>query len=328
MPATKQQQVADDTFTGAGYNKQRITVDFYKIDLHNVFRLFGEISGLNIVVDEAVNGSLTLSLNDVPWDFALDVILNLKDLQKEERFNTIVISPKSKTFEWPERPIESLAVSADGKPTTVESLSVQKRIETPKEVIEAKRLIKMGRTAESEEDFTTALDAYEKAFALWPKNGRLADRLASLYLTREGMNAKAVYYAKEALKIDSNDRSAALYAAIGLANMKQQQAAQEYFDRAVSEADGTKPAKEALVSYAVFDEENGNYVGALLLLARHGQLYGDSLDTMVAKARIYDKEGNVEKALAEYRTILLSGYELPPDLSRYIKDRLAQNKIK
>ena len=328
MPATKQQEVAADTFTDAGYNKQRITVDFYKIDLHNVFRLFGEISGLNIVVDEAVNGSLTLSLNDVPWDFALDVILNLKDLQKEERFNTIVISPKSKTFQWPERPTESLAVSADGKPTTVESLSVQKRIETPKEVIEAKRLIKLGRAAESDEDFTTALDSYEKAFALWPENGRLADRLASLYLTREGMNAKAVYYAKEALKIDSNDRSAALYAAIGLANMKQQQAAQEYFDRAVSDADGTKPAKEALVSYAVFDEENGNYVGALLLLARHGQLYGDSLETMVAKARIYEKEGNVEKALAEYRTIMLSGYELPPDLSRYIKGRLAQNKTK
>jgi type IV pilus assembly protein PilQ len=39
-----------DKFTGAGYTKQRITVDFYKIDLHNVFRLFGDISGLNIVV--------------------------------------------------------------------------------------------------------------------------------------------------------------------------------------------------------------------------------------------------------------------------------------
>jgi type IV pilus assembly protein PilQ len=327
-PATKQQDEPVDNFTVAGYNKQRITVDFYKIDLHNVFRLFGEISGLNIVVDEGVSGSLTLSLNNVPWDFALDVILNLKDLQQEERFNTIVISPKSKSFHWPERQLDSLAVSADGTPTTVESLSVQKRIETPKEVIEAKRLIKLGQTAEKENDIATALDNYEKAFALWPKNNRLASRMASLYLAHEGMNAKAVYYAKEALKIDSNDRSAALFAAIGLANMKKQQAAQEYFDRAVSAADGAKPAKEALISYAVFNEENGNYVGALLLLARYGQLYGDSLETMVAKARIYEKEGNAEKALAEYRTILLSGYELPPDLSRYIKGRIAQNKTK
>ncbi len=61
-------------FALAGYTEQRISVDFYKIDLHNVFRLIGEISGRNIVVDEKVNGSLTLALNDVPWDFVLDVI--------------------------------------------------------------------------------------------------------------------------------------------------------------------------------------------------------------------------------------------------------------
>jgi len=72
-----------DSFAFAGYEKQKITVDFFKIDLHNVFRLFGEISGQNIVVDEGVTGTLTLALNDIPWDFALDIILNLKDLQKE-----------------------------------------------------------------------------------------------------------------------------------------------------------------------------------------------------------------------------------------------------
>ena len=140
------------------------------------------------------------------------------------------------------------------------------------------------------------------------------------------MNAKGVHYAKAALKIDSNDRNAALFAAIGLANMKKLQAAQEYFDRAVNEDNGVKPAREALISYAVFSEENRNYVGALLLLARHEQLYGDTLDTMVAKARIYDKEGNPKKAAAEYRAIILSGYELPPDLSRFIKGRLVMGK--
>ena len=325
-PTTEPSVPSADKFTGAGYTKQRITVDFYKIDLHNVFRLFGEISGLNIVVDEGVSGSLTLSLNDVPWDFALDVVLNLKDLQQEERFNTIVISPKSKTFQWPERQLDTLAVSADGTPTTVESLSVEKKIETPKEITEAKKLIKLGRTAENSGEYTEALQHYEAAFALWPENGRLASRMSSLFLARQGMNAKAVHYAKAALKVDSNDRNAALFAAIGLANMKKLQAAQEYFDRAVNEDNGVKPAREALISYAVFSEENRNYVGALLLLARHEQLYGDTLDTMIAKARIYDKEGNPQKAEAEYRAIILSGYELPPDLSRFIKGRLAMGK--
>jgi type IV pilus assembly protein PilQ len=315
-----------DKFTGAGYTKQRITVDFYKIDLHNVFRLFGEISGLNIVVDEGVNGSLTLALKDVPWDFALDVILNLKDLQQEERFNTIVISPKSKSFQWPERQLDSLAVSADGAPTTVESLTVEKKIEQPKEITEAKKMIKLGRVAENQGEYTEALEHYEAAFVLWPENGRLASRMSSLFLGHQGMNAKAVHYAKAALKLDGNDRNAALFAAIGLANMKKLQAAQEYFDRAVNEDNGVKPAREALISYAVFSEENRNYVGALLLLARHEQLYGDTLETMVAKARIYEKEGNPQKAEAEYRAIILSGYELPPDLSRFIKGRLAMGK--
>jgi type IV pilus assembly protein PilQ len=52
-----------DEFTYAGYEKQPITVDFYKIDLHNVFRLFGEISGLNIVIAQGVGGNLTLWRN-------------------------------------------------------------------------------------------------------------------------------------------------------------------------------------------------------------------------------------------------------------------------
>ena len=78
----------------------------------------------------------------------------------------------------------------------------------------------------------------------------------------------------------------------------------------------------------MFSEDNQDYLEALLLLSRHEDLYGDSLDTMVARARIFDKEGNSEKANAEYRAILLSGYKMPPDLARYIKGRLAMEASK
>jgi len=78
----------------------------------------------------------------------------------------------------------------------------------------------------------------------------------------------------------------------------------------------------------MFSEENGNYLDALLLLARHEDQYGDSLDTMIARARILDKEGNSAKAAAEYRAILLSGYQLPADLTRYIKGRLVMEEAK
>jgi type IV pilus assembly protein PilQ len=85
-PQAREQQM-QDAFNFSGYNKERITVEFQKMDLHNVFNFLRQVSGVNIVVDESVQGSLTLVLDDVPWDFALDIILNLKGLEKEERFN-------------------------------------------------------------------------------------------------------------------------------------------------------------------------------------------------------------------------------------------------
>ncbi|MDH5298667.1 MAG: AMIN domain-containing protein [Desulfobulbaceae bacterium] len=311
---------ARDEFGLTGYTQQRITVDFFKIDLHNVFRMLGEISGRNIVVDEAVSGSLTLALSDVPWDFVLDVIVNLKDLQKEERFNTIVISPKSKGFVWPERVTDKLAIRADGSMEALEAITIKKRLETPKGVMEAKTIIQQAQNKYKGGDFAGAFALYENAFAKWPENSQLAKRIAALCLVQLGQNAKAVHYAKAALKIDPQDYDAALQAAIGLANMKKNGAAKEYFDLAAS---GPQPSSETLTSYAAFNEESESYVACLLLLAKHAELYGDTQETMLAKARIYDKQGDGAKAVKEYRALLLSGYQLPADLERYIKGRLA-----
>lgn len=321
-PAANVPAASQDNAAFAGYRREPITVDFYKIDIHNVFRLIGEISGMNIVVDQGVTGTLTLALQNVPWDFVLDIILNLKSLQKEERFNTLVISNKGTEFKWPKRKEEKLDFKSDGTAETFEALTVKKQQEVSREELEAKKLMMQARKAEDSEVFGEAFALYEQAFALWP-TGDLANRLAALYLV-QGMNAKAVYYGKEALKKDAQDRSAALCAAIGLANMNRTQAAKEYFDLAVS---GPQPAEDALYSYAVFAEENESYVAALLLLATHEELYGDTMETMIARARIYDKEGNAAKAAEEYRAILLSGFELPSDLSRYIKGRLALDEM-
>ena len=319
LPAS--QTPTPDEFSAAGYNKQPITVDFYKIDLHNVFRLFGEISGMNIVIAQGVGGTLTLALDNVPWDFVLDVILNLQNLQAIERYNTLVIAPKSATFDWPEHKEDKVAVKKD---TTLlmenANLQVVQKMEMSPEVLEAQKLMREAHAFEKQEEYESALTLYEKALEKWPENEKLAARLASLYLVHMGMNAKAVYYGKEALKIVPDDSASALYTAIGLANMQRTAEAKEYFEMAVS---GTRPDSEALISYAMFAEENGNYVDALLLLARHEDLYGDSLDTMISRARILDKEGNSEQATAEYRAILLSGYQLPADLTRFIKGRLA-----
>jgi type IV pilus assembly protein PilQ len=306
-----------DSFAFAGYEKQKITVDFFKIDLHNVFRLFGEISGQNIVVDEGVNGTLTLALNDIPWDFALDIILNLKELQKEERFNTIVISPKAKQFQWPKAATEAVAVKGGEK---MEAISVKQRLETPKGIVEAKTLIQQANAAEKNGQLEKALSLYEAAFSNWPENAQLASRIASLCLTQLGMNAKAVHYAKATLTLEPANTGAALQAAIGSANMKKTEAAKAYFDLAIS---GETPSSEALISYASFAEEYQSYNGALALLAKNEALFGDTLDTLVAKARILDKLGHSAQAVAAYNAVLLSGYTVPDDLQQFIKGRIA-----
>ncbi|NTV12429.1 MAG: AMIN domain-containing protein [Desulfobulbaceae bacterium] len=311
---------ADVTF--AGYNKQRITVDFYKIDLHNVFRLFGEISNLNIVVDEAVNGSLSLALNDVPWDFALDIILNLKDLQKEERFNTIVISPKSKSFTWPARALDNVEFKSEIQVKQAEKvrggIKIGKLIEVPENEIEAKKLIQLASINERKGDFATALPLYEDAFTKWNDNINLAKRIANMCLVNLEQNAKALHYARTVLKLSPGDNDAALLAAIGLARMKRNTEAKEYFEISVS---GAKPPKEALASYSSYCEEQLDYDCALIQLKRHEELHGDTLETMVSKARVYDKQGKQDLAAQEYRSILLSGYTLPPDLAHYVKGR-------
>jgi len=313
----------ESSFNFGGYkDAKRISVDFYKIDLHNVFRLFNDISGQNIIVDETVKGTLTLKLNDVPWDFALDIILNLKELRKEERFNTIVIYPADKEFIWPVRAGDNLAVETDLNIVQQEqdALIIEQSAAQSEEVMQSKELIRKARIEEKADNMEKASALYEQAFKLDPKNARLANRLASLYLANLGINTKAVYFAKESLKIDPKNNQAALYAAIGLANMNQTAEATDYFAQSIS---APTPMKEALISYASFSEQNGQPDAALKLLARYKTLYGESVETMVAKARIYDKMGQKDKANEQYRALLASGYQLMPGLKEYIQSRLS-----
>ena len=309
-----------DSFTFSGYNKQRITVDFYKIDLHNVFRLFKEISNINIVVDESVSGSLTLALDNVPWDFALDIILNLKDLQKEERHNTIVILPKGKSFSWPEQVQNNLSFEADEEVAAQEAIVIRQKQSLSPERIAAKKLIQQGRELEKREAFEQAIAAYTQALEKWPDNDRLANRIATIYLVHLGHNAKAAHYAKKALEINPKNYSAALNAAIALANMKKDKEAGQYFDQSVS---GKNPSPAALKSYAAYCEENKKYDAAIKLLKRHDAVHGETLDSLVSLARVYDKKGDRKKANEIYRSILFSGYRIPPDLKKYIQGRIA-----
>ncbi len=308
-----------DDFSFSGYDRERISVDFYKMDLHNVFRFLREISGTNIIVDESVQGTLTLALDNVPWDFALDVILNLKDLRQEERFNTIVIYPKEKGFAWPGKAEGTLSFQADEEIAQQEALVITQMEQQPAGLVEATQLIAKGSELEKQHNPAMAVELYEQAFEKWNTNAKLANRIAAIYLVDLRQNAKALHYAKQALAINKKDSVAALNAAIASANMRDMQAAAGYFDMSTQ---GERPSQEALLSYALFSEEGRQYDQAVRILDKHDALYGKSLDAMVARARIFDKKGAGAQAVQTYRSILASGIALPPDLSRFIRARV------
>ena len=80
------------------YSGEPISVNLKDVDLRDFFRLIHEISGLNVVVDPAVKGNLTIVLDDVPWDQALDIVLKNNDLDKQLDGNVLRIAAKE-TFE-------------------------------------------------------------------------------------------------------------------------------------------------------------------------------------------------------------------------------------
>lgn len=74
------------------YTGQRLSLDFKDADIKNVFRLLAEVSGLNIVVTNDVNNKVTLRLVEVPWDQALDLLIDTNGLGKEQVGNVVRIS--------------------------------------------------------------------------------------------------------------------------------------------------------------------------------------------------------------------------------------------
>jgi type IV pilus assembly protein PilQ len=74
------------------YTGQKISLEFKDADIKNVFRLLAEVSGKNIVVTDDVNRKVTIRLTEVPWDQAMQLLIDTNGLDKEEIGNVIRIS--------------------------------------------------------------------------------------------------------------------------------------------------------------------------------------------------------------------------------------------
>lgn len=84
---------------GVGFSGEKLSLNFQNVDIRSLLSVIADFTNFNIVVADSVNGSLTLRLQDVPWDQALDVILNSKELGYEKNGNVLWVAPKDELNE-------------------------------------------------------------------------------------------------------------------------------------------------------------------------------------------------------------------------------------
>lgn len=77
------------------YTGERLTLNFQDIETRAVLQLLADASGQNIVVSDSVSGNVTLRLQNVPWDQALDIVLRTKGLDKRRQDNVIIVAPQA-----------------------------------------------------------------------------------------------------------------------------------------------------------------------------------------------------------------------------------------
>jgi len=104
------------------YSGRKISLDFKNADIHDVFRILADVSGLNIIATDDVKARVTLRLIEVPWDQALDVVLQANGLEKNRIGNVITIST-TKRLET-ERSARLLAQNAQQKLAPLETAYV------------------------------------------------------------------------------------------------------------------------------------------------------------------------------------------------------------
>ena len=106
------------------YTGARVTFNFQDIPVRSVLQLIADVSNLNIVVADNVSGNLTLRLTNVPWDQALDIVLDARNLDKRENGNVIWIAPTADIAAREQQLLQAMQDRKELEPLTTALISV------------------------------------------------------------------------------------------------------------------------------------------------------------------------------------------------------------
>ncbi|CEG56447.1 type IV pilus secretin PilQ [Legionella fallonii] len=107
----QQEKMKKQVFTG-----KRISLNFQNISIRAVLQLLADFTGINIVVSDKIKGDITLRLNDIPWDQALDIILTTQGLDKRKTGNVMLVDTKANLDKMEESKLKSQQIIARLEP--------------------------------------------------------------------------------------------------------------------------------------------------------------------------------------------------------------------
>lgn len=106
----REQRVDPSKLTqGPGYNGEKLSLNFQNIEVRSLLQVVADFTNFNVVTSDSVSGAVTLRLKDVPWDQALDIILQAKGLGMRKSGNVLWIAPKDEIAAREKQELESKA---------------------------------------------------------------------------------------------------------------------------------------------------------------------------------------------------------------------------
>lgn len=108
-----------------GYRGDKLSLNFQNVEVRTVLQVIAEFTGMNIITSDTVNGSLTLRLKDVPWDQALDIILQAKGLDQRKNGNVVWIAPRDELALKEKLELESKQFISELEPLRTETFQLR-----------------------------------------------------------------------------------------------------------------------------------------------------------------------------------------------------------
>lgn len=109
---------------GPGYNGQKLSLNFQSIEVRSLLQVIADFTNFNIVTSDSVAGSVTLRLQDVPWDQALDIILQAKGLGMRKTGNVLWVAPKDEIAAKEKLDLETVVTVQNLEPLRTQAFQI------------------------------------------------------------------------------------------------------------------------------------------------------------------------------------------------------------